>query len=324
MSDADGLVHAFVLDGQGGARQVSWDEILAWKPADGVLWVHLDRSHAHTEAWLETDSGLEPLVVSALLAEETRPRGSVLPKGLLIILRGVNLNPGADPEDMVSLRMWLGGGRVVTVRKRRLMAVQDVQDELQAGSGPTTQGGIVVAMAERMIERIGPVVLDLDEKLDQVEVQTLDTASESLRPQLAELRRGAIALRRHIAPQREALTSLCTAATDLLNDSHRLRLREASDRVTRYVEDLDALRERAAVTNDELGTRLAETMNRRMYILSLVAAVFLPLGLLTGLLGINVGGIPGTENEWGFTMVTLLLLILGGGVGWWLQRRQLF
>jgi zinc transporter len=202
--------------------------------------------------------------------------------------------------------------------------VQDVQDELEAGSGPTTEGGVVVALAERLAERIAPTVIDLDDNLDQLEVQTLDSVSEGLRPQLAELRRQAIALRRHIAPQRDALASLCTAPTDLLTDSDRLRLRETGDRVTRYVEDLDALRERAAVTNDELATRLAEITNRRMYILSLVTAVFLPLGLLTGLLGINVGGIPGSDNDWGFAFVTLLLFAIGGTGTWWLRRRQLF
>lgn len=48
-----------------------------------------------------------------------------------------------------------------------------------------------------------------------------------------------------------------------------------------------------------------------MYVLSLVAAIFLPLGLLTGLLGINVGGIPGTESPWAFTVVTCGLVALG-------------
>lgn len=96
------------------------------------------------------------------------------------------------------------------------------------------------------------------------------------------------------------------------------------DHVTRYVEGLDALRERAAVTNDELSTRLAEAMNRRMYILSVVAAVFLPLGLITGLLGVNVGGLPGTHNEWGFWIVTGLLGVIGGLTMWILRLRHLF
>jgi zinc transporter len=127
-----------------------------------------------------------------------------------------------------------------------------------------------------------------------------------------------------MAPQREALGALSTAPSAFLSDTDRLKLREISDRITRYLEDLDALRERAGVTNDELSTRLAETMNQRMYILSVVAAVFLPLGLITGLLGVNVGGIPGTNNDWSFALLTLLLIGLGGGMVWWLRSRRFF
>jgi len=321
---ADGLLRAYVLDGRGGGRQVGRDGVREWQPAQGTLWLHLDRSEPRSEAWLSDASALGALAVGALLAEETRPRCVVLPDGLLIILRGVNLNPGADPEDMVSLRMWLEAARVITLRRRHLVAVRDVQASLDAGAGPTTSGALVAALAERLIERMGPVMQQLDEQLDAIEVEALDGASESLRPRLADLRRQAIALRRHIAPQRDALGGLSMTPTAVLTDADRLKLREVGDRVTRYVEDLDALRERAAVTNDELSTRLAETMNRRMYVLSLVAAVFLPLGLLTGLLGVNVGGIPGTNNEWGFAVVTAVLLAIGGGVAWLLRARRLF
>jgi len=80
------------------------------------------------------------------------------------------------------------------------------------------------------------------------------------------------------------------------------------DRLPRYIEDLDAARERAAVTQEELVSRLSEQMDKRMYVLSIVAAIFLPLGFLTGLLGINVGGIPGAEYKAGFAIFCLLLV----------------
>ena len=68
------------------------------------------------------------------------------------------------------------------------------------------------------------------------------------------------------------------------------------------------MRERAAVIQEELAGRLAEQMNKRMYMLSMVAAVFLPLGFLTGLLGINFGGIPGAGNPLGFEWVIGVLV----------------
>jgi zinc transporter len=220
--------------------------------------------------------------------------------------------------------MWVDATRMITLRRRTLFAVQDVQASLDTGEGPSATGALLVMLAERLIERMGPVIQQLDDQLDAIEVEALDNAADGLRGRLADLRRQAIALRRHMAPQREALGVLSTASTAVLGDVDRLKVREISDRVTRYVEDLDALRERAAVTNDELSTRLAETMNRRMYLLSVVAAVFLPLGLITGLLGVNVGGVPGTNNAWGFYLVTILLVALGGGMAWWLRARRLF
>jgi zinc transporter len=89
-----------------------------------------------------------------------------------------------------------------------------------------------------------------------------------------------------------------------------VHLREIADRTTRYVEDLDSARDRAAVTQDELNSRLSERMNKTMYVLSIVAGIFLPLGLLTGLLGINVGGIPGTQSPFAFLIVCALLVLV--------------
>jgi zinc transporter len=74
------------------------------------------------------------------------------------------------------------------------------------------------------------------------------------------------------------------------------------------------------VTQEELAARLSEQMNRNTYMLSVVAGVFLPLGLLTGLLGINVGGIPGTENPNAFVIVCVTMVVLAAAM-WWFFRR---
>ena len=104
---ADGLVCAYILDGTGNARTIGWDEIQARQPGSpGALWVHIDRAGAEAKRWLEQDSGVDDVVVEQLLADVSRPRLQLHGEGLLVNLRGVNLNPGADPEDMVSVKIW--------------------------------------------------------------------------------------------------------------------------------------------------------------------------------------------------------------------------
>jgi len=323
MSESDGLIYALQLDGRGGGAPVGWDEIRAGSPQPGgPLWLHLDYSAPQTRSWMLTESGLDPVVAEALLADSTRPRVVPGPDGLLVILRGVNLHPGADPEDMVSIRLWIESSRVISLRRHRLMAVEDLAQAIDRGAGPGSPGDFLVTLCERLLARMGGVMEEVDDEVDALEDEVLRAESHELRPKLAGLRRRAIAMRRFLAPQREAVSRLVTESAVWLDDSHRSRLREIADRTTRYVEDLDSARDRAAVTQEELNSRLSEAMNQKMYVVALVAAIFLPLGLLTGLLGINVGGIPGSENHLAFGVVCALLLGLGGIQVWALHRRH--
>ncbi len=320
MSEQDGLICAYVLDGRGGARELQWSDIERI-PLEGFTWVHLHLEGVNTRRWLEKSSGLPEIVIEALTYDEVRPRCTPLGDGLLVNLRGVNLNPGAEPEDMVAVRIYIDAGRAVTVRRRRMMAVNDIRDRLTAGNGPQDAGDFLVELAMRLVERMGPVIADLDDEIDALEDRAIAEAEAELRAELWEIRRVAIELRRYIAPQRDAMTRLTTERVPWIDAQAGQRLREVADRITRYVEDLDAARERAAIIQDELTTRLAEAMNHNMYVLSIIAAIFLPLSLLTGLLGINVGGIPGVEWEWAFWSVTFGIVAIGI-LGYVLLRRM--
>jgi zinc transporter len=309
------------LDGKGGSQPAAVEQINEPKP-DQVEWLHLDYKDAESIAWLRNKSGIADVYVDALIADDPRPRSLVDGDSLLLILRGVNLNSGAEPEDMVSLRLWIEAGRVVTLRHRRLSSVQEVVDQLASGNGPASVAELLNEILSRMLAKIGSVVNDIEDAADELEELVLTAESRELRSRLSGLRRQSISLRRFIAPQRETIARLYAERVTWLDDDARAHLRESADRITRYIEDLDTARDRAAVTYEELSNRLTEQMNNTMYLLSIVAAIFLPLGLLTGLLGINVGGIPGTESSLAFTFVTLSLVVIGCLQWWWFKRSR--
>jgi zinc transporter len=321
MSEEDGLISAYRLDGGGGGEPfAAWERLSAVTDKKG-LWVHMKRGAEPAAAWLRDASGLRPLVQEALAAEETRPRCLMIDEGILLNLRGVNLNPGSEPEDMVSIRLWLEKDRIVSSRTRRLMAIEDIRQALAAGRGPEDTGAFVVMLAERLTARMDPVIDALQDQLDELEETVVVALGRELRTALAELRRETIMLRRYIAPQREALRQLAAEASDWLTPRRRDRLREISDRVTRYMEDLDVIRERASVINDEVANRLAERTDQKMYLLSLVTLVFLPLTVISGMLGMNVGGVPGGETPWAF-FATCALFVTVAVVEIWLLRRM--
>jgi len=227
-------------------------------------------------------------------------------------LRGVNLNPGANPEDMVSLRIWIEPTRIITVRIRRLMAVNDVREKLEAGVGPKSTVDVLRMLAAGLVQRVNPVLDVMNDEIDELENDMVENPGADIRHRLKDLRRQAIALRRYLAPQREALARLYTDDVGWIDKEYRMAFRETADQSVRIVEDLDAMRERAAVIQDELTNRTAENMNRNMYTLSVVAALMLPLGVITGMLGMNVGGIPLSESKIGFAVVIGLLGVIVG------------
>ncbi|QKX15779.1 zinc transporter ZntB [Microbulbifer sp. YPW1] len=304
-----GLIHAYLLDGRGRGRRIGWPEVEAWAPEQGKLWLHLDYSDPGARAWIGGAAQLDPLVADALLTEETRPRTTGIGDGLLIALRGVNLNPESQPEDMVSIRLWAEEHRVISTRKRQLLSVNDLCQQLESGRGPRNCSALVVELADLLVWRMSDTVDTFEDTIDELEDRVVAGASGSLRLDLALLRKQTITLRRYLSPQREALARLMVEKLDWIGEPERLQLREVSDRLLRHIEDIDAVRERAAVTQEELMSRISEQLNSRMYVLSIIAAIFLPLGFFTGLLGVNVGGIPGSENPRAFLIFCALLAV---------------
>lgn len=284
----------------------------------GFQWDHvcLDEDG---RAWLN-EQGLDSLIIGALTAEDTQPRATGLSDdGVVLVLRGVNLNEGADAEDMVSVRLWCTTDRVISVWIRPLRAVGRLQELAAVGKGPVSAGELVSRLALGLTETASPVISNLRAKADTLEDEMLDDARAIDRAVLSDLRRVLIVLRRYLEPQRDALNELELLEPAWIEGRDAHRLSEAQERMARLTDELDALAQRGLVLQDHLAAGQADHMNTQMYVLSIVAALFLPLGFLTGLLGVNVGGIPGVDNGWAFWIVCALMILLGL-VQWWIFK----
>lgn len=318
----ESLLFARLLDGAGGAQVLDWEGIHRWSPQDGMLWIHLDYRHPDALRWLREESGLDPVEVQALTDVETRPRAVAVQQSILCILRGVNLNPDASPDDMVAVRLWIAPRRLITLRHRPSQAIDEVRDQLDACTGPCDIGDLVGAIAHGLVDRIVDAVDDLDDDLEDYEDLVVEGHTDGLQNPLGGLRRQAIRLRRYLVPQRDALTALQGARVEWLDEPDRMRIRELSDRMQRCIEELESTRDRASVTMEELHARIAEHTGRTMYLMTLLTALFLPLTFVTGLLGINVAGIPFAESPIAFFGVCATLAGLFGLEVYFFKRQR--
>jgi zinc transporter len=319
------ILHAFEIQACGQSRPLT-EESLGGVISEGAyVWLHVDVNNPRTLGFLRKHySQMDHGILKSLLAGETRPRLQESGSGSLIILRGVNHNDPDEPEDMVSVRVWAEEKLVISAQRRSLKSIRDIDDLALAGNGPPSPGAFLVFLVSRLLERMDPVIAELDERLDVVEEAVISDPELHEHKELSSIRKEAILYRRYITPQREAISQICHSTQGWLGPEDKRHLHDKVDNIIRLIEDLDTSRERAQVIKDELTNALSHQMNRNLYLLSVIAAVFLPLGFLTGLFGINLAGMPGAENVNAFYIFSGLLAIVVAIQVWVFKRMKLF
>lgn len=316
------FVTAYRLDGTGGGRTLDDAELRrVWNHDESPLWMHLDFRHDDVTDYLRSLAGLDEAVIDALLEPDTRPRVARFGRGVVTTLRGINFNPGAAPDDLISLRVWMTPKRLITLRRRTLHAVSVVRERIDGGEWALSVPDLVAWLAETLVDQVGDVTHQLEERMAELEDAQLTAGSSLSADDLTRIRRPLITLRRFMGPQRDCLAQLSQGPL-WLDEETKVSIRESANQLSRYVEDFHAMQERALILQEQLWSEHNEQLNRRMYMLAIVTTVFLPLSFLTGLLGINVGGIPGAESPYGFVTFVGITLTVGVLVMGLLKRKH--
>lgn len=285
------------------------------------IWLHLDGRNDEARTWLSRQSDIPEVVFGALLASETRPRSDAIGNGALVNLRGLGATPDDDPDPLVSIRIWAETGRTISLTFRSPLAFEPVVDHFLAGR-IRDGGDLVSEIAVNISAQLDPHIAEMGDALDDIETGLQEKRLPVLRREVNHVRSNAISYRRFVAPQRIALDRLASEPCDWLDEDDRLHLRDAADRFARMAEELEAIRERAAIVHDELTDLRAEQLDSRSLLISIVAFVFLPLTFLTGLLGMNVDGIPFAHEPWSFWGVVVVCMVLGLAVIGYFVRRH--
>lgn len=307
----DHILFSYVLDGRGGAALLEPHTNQLNNTNQKIIWTHLDAKNPQSREWLNKELySLDPFITDALLAEETRPRFTQINDGMLIILRGMNPNKNESPEDMISIRLWMDKNRIISTRFRSLNLFDDIKKSFENKIGPKNSADFISVLVAKLSIRMESILADIDDRLIDIEEQSVDIIDIDLRESIADLRKQTIIFRRYIVPQRDVIEQLRLSNLSWLSNSHKRYLVEIYNYVMRYVEDLDEARDRLQVVKDQISNTLSDKLNKKMYFLSIIAAIFLPLSFLTGLLGINVAGIPGSQNEYAFWIFLAILLFI--------------
>ena len=305
----------------GKAERIQIKQALATE-AD-LIWVHLTTNNEHAQAWLAEEAKAPDYIVDALTATETRPRCDALGDGAFLNLRGKSSEEVTSSDPLASVRIWATRGRVISVTRRALIAVDDVVEAIEGGE-IRDPGDLIAEFATAITTNLDPDVADLGDTLDDCEADLDADKVFELRRNVTRVRVAAIGYRRFLTPQRAALEKLAALPCDWLQDDDRVHLNSAADRAARMAEELESIRERAALTHEALTDLRAEQIDNRALIIAVVAMVFLPLTFITGLLGMNVDGIPYAHDPWAFDAVTGACAVIAAAISIYFIKQRWF
>jgi zinc transporter len=294
-------------------HRLNLDEVLRWEPKQGPLWVHLDRVQTIPE-WLKKHHPIDGAVLESLRAEARRPRVEVLHHdNLVIVFRTMNVDvaPAADlTQTNRTTRVWGSPTRIVTMSESDPEVFEDCARQIESERGPKTVPEFLVRLTDNVVKRAELAVLQIDADLTDVELdQEKGIVLQAERSRA--IRRRATQLRRSMAPYREVLVQLNHLRLQWLRDHVRDAWAPMVEDGGQVVEDVDGILDRARLVQESISDRIARELNQRVYVLTLISAIMLPLTFLTGLVGVNLGGIPGANSPWAFTVFCVLLGIIG-------------
>ncbi|AOE49829.1 CorA family divalent cation transporter [Kangiella sediminilitoris] len=283
---------------------------------------HMNYSVQTDREWLEEREGINNLFKEQLLKTETRPTFYQDDHSVLVCLRGVNLNPGADPEDMISIRVWISEDTVIISTNRHSLSLEDIIRNLSNRLGPKTPGEFLAALIERLAIRIEEFFEKFESELDSQEDNIELVDGQTAGAELGNFRRQAATVKRYLTPQKEALDKLQRIDSSLFTAEVLQDMKDDRDKIARLLEDLELSRERSMALQEQLLARIGYEQNNRLYVLAIISAIFLPLTFLSGMLGMNVAGLPGTKSTSAFWIVSGVCLLIAIGLLIWFKHKK--
>ena len=324
-ADASGLICAFrFCDGE-RAKPLSGHEVLHWlqeKEQPGFVWLHLNLSHVATEKWLHEHLQLPAEFYEALHEGSRSTRIEHADQHLIAIINDVVHDFSYEASDISTLWVCASERLIVTVRRTFLKSVDRLRLAVSQGEVLLSTAELLSHLLHDQADVLTGIVRHLNRQIDDTEDEFLAGRLNQKRARLGQKRRVLVRLQRLLAPEPAALFRLLQKPPRWMSDQARQELRQATEEFAEVLRDMHSLQERIKLLQEELAAVVNEQNNRSLFVLTIVTVLALPINLTAGLMGMNVGGVPFAQNEYGFWIVVLLLAIATAIAAWLAFRRR--
>ena len=318
-SDTHGLVWGYRFAPEQAPVSIDCETAIQWlngPEAEGseFTWLHLSLSNAAAERWMHESLDLPESFFESLRENTGSTRLEVEGDALIASIHDVLFNSSFDFANISTVTIWMEPRLVVSARLRPLRSVDRLRAALKSGQPLRSSAELLAQLLREQAHVLVDIVRQSTARVDDVEDTLLANRVSVSRGELSEQRRSLVRLQRLLAPEPASLFRLLNRPPAWLSEEDLRDLRQAAEELSAAVADCAALNERIKLLQEELAANVEEQTNRTLFILTVVTVLALPINVVTGLLGMNVGGIPLQQYTHGFAAVvgtlTLVTIVL--------------
>jgi zinc transporter len=326
-SDKTGLVWGYLFRPGHAPQQIECDTAMQWLASSeaespGFIWLHLSLSNTAAERWMRQSLQLADAFYESLHEGVGSTRLEVEGDALVAVMHDVLFNLSFDAANISTVSLCIEPRLVVTARLRPLRSVDRLRASVKAGQTIRSSAELLANLLHDQAEVLVDIIRQSTARADSVEDTLLANRIAASRAELSSLRRSLVRLQRLLAPEPAALFRLLNRPPAWLNEDDLGDLRQAAEEFSTAVVDAGALTERLKLLQEELSALVSEHSNRTLFILTAVTVLALPINLVAGLFGMNVGGVPFSQHQQGFMLVVGILTLVTGILGYFLLLRR--
>jgi zinc transporter len=327
--DEAGLICGYLFDAAADAPVRATDSAAAsaWltqaDPASSAfMWLHFNLSHAQAERWLVRHANLSDTFFETLREGLHSTRIERADDSLIAVINDVHFEFSFEPSDISTLWISVGPRLVVTARAKPLRSVDALRTAVKAGDAPRSTTELLEHLLRAQADVLVNVVRGVTIRIDTIEDELLAGRLDHKRARLGEMRRLMVRLQRLLAPEPAALFRLLQSPPSWMAEPDTLELRGSTEEFSVVLRDMSALQERIKLLQEEIAANVNEDNNRSLFVLTVVTVLALPINILAGLFGMNVGGIPLAEDKHGFWVVVAIVATFTAIAAWAAFRKK--
>jgi zinc transporter len=314
-SDPSGLVWGYLFDPAAGTSVLGSQQALAWmqeplRPAGQFVWLHFNLSNAASEKWLAAHTRLADEFYEALHQGSRSTRIETADDTLIAVVNDVLHDFSFDASDMSTLWLTLAPDLVVSARRTPLQSIERLHQAVRRGEPVHSPVDLLVHLLRDQADVLVRIVRDSVTRVDDIEDSLLAGRLRHKREDLGTLRRVLVRLQRLLAPEPAALFRLLQRPPRWIAGNDIQELRQSTEEFAVVLSDMAALQERIKLLQEEIAARVNEANGRSLFVLTMVTVLALPINLIAGLMGMNVGGLPLLHDADGFWIVVALVVAL--------------